>query len=468
MLCRISDAARRYNMFPQGCTVLCGVSGGADSMAMLCALLALREALGIREVVAAHVNHGLRGAESDRDEAFVRTFAHARGIRYFCASVDVKNEARQTKEGIEQAARRLRYAFFEQAAAQAGAQRIATAHTADDNLETVLINLSRGAGLDGLSGIPPVRGSIVRPLLEVSREQVLAYLSETGVTYVEDSTNSDTAYTRNLMRHRVVPVLKSRNPSVCRAVSSMTQLLRRDGDYLDLQTRQAFDALVEDSPDGASARVCPLCALHPALSSGVCRLLYEAAGGKPGALSYQHTESLLALARSHAPSGSVCLPGGISARRMNDRLFLGKPTGAAPTFTPFPLRIDENRRIGDTNYFINARMAENNEFIHNSFNTFYINYDIICTGVFVRPRRPGDRFSLPGRGVSKSIKKLFIEAKIPLFLRECVPVLAAGDEVLAVAGFGLSEKYAASGAQQALRVSITESSPSADFADNMV
>ncbi len=468
MLCRISDTTRRYNMFPQGCTVLCGVSGGADSMAMLCALLELQGTLGIGEVVAAHLNHCLRGAESDRDEEFVRAFAHARDIRFFSARADVNAAVSQTKEGVEQAARRLRYDFFELTAAQTGATRIATAHTADDNLETVLMNLCRGAGVDGLCGIPPVRGNIVRPLLEVSREQVLDFLSGAGVTYIEDSSNSDTAYTRNLLRHRVVPVLKSRNPSLCRTVSSMVKLLRRDADYLSAQTQQAFDGIAEISPDGVSVRVRALCALHPAISSGVCRLLYEAAGGAPGALSYRHTETLLALAHSGGPSDRICLPSGMTARRINDRLFWGKPTAPPATFEPFLLKEGENRRIGNTNYLICVRKAEKNEFVHNSLNTFYINCAIICDGIFVRPRRAGDRFSLPGRGISKSIKKLFIEAKIPLFLRETVPVLASADEVLAVAGFGLSEKFAAVSPENALRVSIVDFSVSADSADNIV
>ena len=190
---------RRTKLFSAGDRVICAVSGGADSMAMLWCLHCLKSELSIR-VEAAHFNHRLRGAESDRDEAFVREFCASHGI---ALTVGAANPEDYGASGVEETARRLRYAFFE----TLDCDRLAPAHTADDNAETVLVNLLRGTGLRGLCGIPPVRGRIVRPLLFARRQNILDYLRTEGVAFVEDSTNGQDAYLRNRLRHHVLPLL---------------------------------------------------------------------------------------------------------------------------------------------------------------------------------------------------------------------------------------------------------------------
>ena len=200
MKAEVARFCREEGLFSAGDRVVCALSGGADSMAMLWCLHSLQAGLGIT-VSAAHFNHRLRGAEADRDEAFVRAFCAGRGIALTVGSADVAQYAKDHGQSLEEAARECRYAFLR----ALPCDKLATAHTADDNAETVLLHLLRGSGLRGLCGIPPRRGSIVRPLLSVTREQVTAFLRAENIAWVEDSTNAEEFCTRNRLRRRVLP-----------------------------------------------------------------------------------------------------------------------------------------------------------------------------------------------------------------------------------------------------------------------
>ena len=218
MVEQVKQTIAAYDMLRSGEPVLVALSGGADSVALLHAL----RALGY-PVQAFHLNHCLRGAESDRDEAFCRALCVRLGVELTVERVDVAAAAREQGNGVEETARRMRYARLQDAAQ---GMKIATAHTADDNLETVLFHLVRGTGPKGLAGIPPVRGRIIRPMLRVERMQIEEYLASIGQDYVTDSTNADDAYTRNRIRHTVVPALREIQPSAAQAAARLGDLLR--------------------------------------------------------------------------------------------------------------------------------------------------------------------------------------------------------------------------------------------------
>ena len=225
MLETIKALTTEYDMLPRGGTVLCAVSGGADSMCLLHLLHTWAGEGGFR-VAAAHYNHNLRGAESDRDAAFVAEWCAGQDIPCVIGAGDVAHEARARGLGVEETARQMRYEFLRGAADAMGCGRIATAHSADDNLETLLLHLVRGAGLHGLAGIPPRRGVVVRPLLTTSRAEIVAYLEANGVAHVEDSSNTDEGYARNRIRRQVVPVLRQLNPRLTEsAAETMGYLL---------------------------------------------------------------------------------------------------------------------------------------------------------------------------------------------------------------------------------------------------
>ena len=230
MLNKLLAFVRKYNLITPGERVVCAVSGGADSVALLFALYLLREKLDIT-LSAAHFNHNLRDAESDEDETFVRQLCSRYDIPLNVGSAQVT----AGKKGLEAAAREARYAFF---ATLPG--KIATAHTADDNAETVLLHLIRGTGLKGLGAIAPMRGNIIRPMLDVTRQEVEDFLAEYHLQYRQDSSNDTDTFLRNRIRHHVMPLLKQENPKICENLSAMAQRLRLDEQAL--QEMAQFDA----------------------------------------------------------------------------------------------------------------------------------------------------------------------------------------------------------------------------------
>ena len=227
---------RRWDMLPQGGTVLCALSGGLDSMTLLHILSILREETGF-QVAAAHFHHGLRAA-ADRDQEFVRDWCRRRGVPLACGRGDTLALARREGLSVEDAARKLRYAFLEEAAADMGADRTATAHHREDNAETLLLHLLRGAGTQGLGGIPPVRGRVVRPLLEVSRGEIEACAARNGIPHVEDETNGDAAYTRNRVRLEVLPLLEEISPGCAGRIAAAAVLLREENAYLQREAEK--------------------------------------------------------------------------------------------------------------------------------------------------------------------------------------------------------------------------------------
>ena len=430
---QISDCLTQLGLTRQGGKVLCAVSGGADSMCLLSALLRLS-----LDLSCAHFNHRLRGDESERDARFVEEFCLRNGIEFHLGYGDVAEYAAENGLGTEDAARRLRYAFLEETAIKSEASYIATAHTADDNLETMLMNLVRGAGSRGMSGIPPRRGRIIRPLLFATRGQVEEYLTQRGVSWVEDSSNATDNYTRNRVRHHIIPALHEINSSAAKHALETARLIREDDEYIS-SLAAAFLA----EHEGVS--VIALLNLPDAVSSRVLRI---ASGVK---LSAVHVRALMKLCESGSPSGELDIPG-IRARREYDRLIFD---GESPCcIEPFELTIGETAGITGTELKISSKEVEVCPEIYNSLTTFYFHIDSICGNITVRQRAVGDKIKLVGKNGSTSLKKLFIDKRIPRSQRESIPVLADDNGPIAVFGFGASVPHTAKQGEKALFVKI--------------
>lgn len=278
---------------PGGGRVCVALSGGADSVSLLIVLNELREELGA-ELFACHLNHGLRGEESDRDERFCRGLCEKLGIPLYTRKISVSELAKK-HESIEQAARRERYAFFEEALSHFGANTLATAHNANDNAETVLLNMSRGTGLKGLCGIPPVRSfaagkyRVIRPLINCLRAEIEAFLRERGQDCVTDATNLSEDYTRNRIRRRIIPELAEINPSVIAVIGRMTGNLRADSDFLDSLAEKALAAARE----GRGWNAAKLSALPDPIKARAIRRILITGGIEPSALRIETAAGLL-------------------------------------------------------------------------------------------------------------------------------------------------------------------------------
>ena len=423
MRCKALETIRRNAMLQSG-HVLAAVSGGADSVSLLHLLRSLRETFGF-SLEAAHVHHGLRGEEADRDEAFVRALCRAWDVPLHVLHADVAAEAAKTGESLEACGRRVRYAYFDSLAAG----EIATAHTRDDNAETMLLHLTRGSGLRGLCGIPPVRGNIIRPLLDCTRADVESYCAEHGLDYVTDSTNLCDTFARNRVRLAALPALRTINPAVSDALARCAATLTRDADYLDAQT----DALLAKAKRRFGYDAQTLRQAHPALRSrAAASVLASSMRAVPQA---HHIEQCLRLldtggAVQTERGTTVCVYGGLLYVRTPLREPWTAPIEGDTAVLPFG-RVE-----------IQRLSAENIQNIHKDMLPNCLCCDTIASDVFFRSRREGDRMTRVHASGSKSMKKLMEEQGIPACRRNDVPILTDGTNVLWAQGIGCDARYA--------------------------
>ena len=393
MLNKLRTFNREQQLIARGDRIVCAVSGGADSMALLFCLYLLKDEWEL-DLSAAHFNHHLRGEESNRDEQFVRDFCKGYGIPLYTGEAQVVTGPK----GLEAAAREARYAFLKNLPG-----KIATAHTADDNAETMLMHLIRGTGLKGLGGIMPRNGNVIRPILNATREDVENFLTEYCVDHITDSSNNTDDFLRNRLRHQVMPLLKAENPRLAENLSATALRLRQD--------EQALESLAASQDPG---NVAALRAMAPAVRARALEHFLKSCGiREPEAPHIALAESLVF---SENPSARGSFPGGITICRNYGVLQKLNPTASAQ-------------------YHLEVTDAEE---ICNNSDTF----TAVTQGtIYIRSRQSGDSIRLPGG--SKSIKKLFIDKKIPAPERNAVPVVCDDLGIIGIGGIGVNQDRAA-------------------------
>ncbi len=403
--------------------VLLGLSGGADSSLLLHILVDL----GL-VVSAAHLHHGIRQEEADRDERFCRDLCASLSVPFVSEHINVPRLAEQRRKGLEEMAREERYDFLHRVAGRDGTPFIVTAHNADDNLETVLFHLTRGTALKGLCGIPPRRGAILRPLLSCEKEQILKACDEKGIPFVTDSTNGDTHYARNYIRCEILPRMKTLNPGVVRASSRMTALLSED---------EALLTAMADRHDLSQGRAA-LSALPRALLTRV--LLREArhAGLSP---EHRHIEEAVKAIRSHSPRLHLSLPGGTLAVDRDTLSFQGCQRETEPYYLPLSPGLNP-LPSGAALYWSTGRATDDEEIIQ--LKNIYklsinasLNSATIKNALYVRSRWPGDVYRYGG--LTRRIKKLLQAQKTTATERSAIPLIANDAEILWIPGFPVAD-----------------------------
>lgn len=400
--------------------VIVAFSGGADSTCLL-SLFCTTAARGDfpYPLAAAHLNHGLRGAEAARDARFCAEFCRARGIPCFCETADVAALAKSTHRGIEETARSARYAFFDRLLAENAAYTaVATAHNKNDLCETMLFHLSRGTGLDGLCSIPARRESIVRPLLDVRRDEILAYLAAAGQDYVTDSTNLSALYSRNHIRHAVLPALTAVAPQAVDSMARTAKLLRADADYLDAEARRIYPTIVKGGAlDTEKAQN-----IHRALLSRVLRMLYnESCGTVPGCT---HIDALCDKILAGCRDFRLSLPGAAAAASHGHLRFSAAECGVQDFSLPLRPNVPVTLPWGETLLLTRGEMPEGFPGVPAAvFAAAAFDGDIV-----VRSRRDGD--TIRYFGITHKAKRVIADAKLTPPEKVRLFFLAAGDTVL--------------------------------------
>ena len=417
---------KQNEMFEAGDVVGVAVSGGADSMSLLHFLCEHSEDLEI-SVVAITIDHMLRGARSIGDALFVKTWCKERGISCWKFSVDSPKICDEKGIGVEEGAREGRYSVFDKLIDENRVDKIALAHHLSDQAETVLMHILRGAGLNGASGMEPVRGKYVRPFLNVSKDDIVRYCSMNDIEYVEDETNSDTRYNRNYLRNVVLPQLKMRWEGVEQNLVNFSRACKEDNDYILSQV--SHDGIIY----GDGLVKIPLIYFYYD-SSVLNRILFSCLEKLSITRDIERKHLDLIKSLKNSPNGSkVTLPASLIAQREYDYITLFKKE--TPDIIPEYDLITGKINFGEV-FEINTKRTKKFDF---SSGKLYMDVHKVPDGAKWRVRRAGDMFTKFGGG-TKSLKDYFIDKKIPNRIRPFIPVLASGNEILCIAGIEISEK----------------------------
>lgn len=413
---KADNTARKYKMLDNAAVVYAGFSGGADSTALLLALNALKGRYGYT-LRAVHINHNIRGEESSRDQRFCEELCRKLGIDIDVRQVDAVGFSRDNRLSLEEGARKLRYDIF---GSLEGV--IALAHNLNDSAETVLFNLARGTGIKGLCGIPPVRGRIVRPLIECTRGEIEQYLADMGQGFVTDSTNLSDDYTRNKIRHNIIPLMEDIHGGFCGNILRMTENLRADCEYLDMQAEKESDN--------------DLRGMHPALRRRVIMNILRKNMLEPSDMRIRSLEEIA------LSGGKINLSGDIFAIAENGRIYIKKLTKERIIFEDTPVKIGENDFLCDKKVIIGENNCENtlyDDIVHKKSTNDCMDCDKIQGSVLLRNRRDGDSFVRANRDFTSSLKKLMNE-KYAAGERDFIPILADDSGIIWVEGFGVADR----------------------------
>ena len=450
---------KQYDMMQKGDSVLVGVSGGPDSMALLHSLMALSDFMGLRLGVA-HLNHCLRQKASNDDEKFVKSVAKKHGLPVFIEKKDILQEREKAGLSLEEAGREARYFFFNTVCRKKSFDKIAVGHHQDDNAELILLNLLRGSGPVGIGGIPPVRKNIIRPLIQTPRTEIIDYLRSRKIDYVIDQSNDDEQFARNKIRHQLLPLLKNTyNPKISQAINRLGAILQSEEEWINALTTPLFNQAVlhlDDQKIRLSVSV--LLNFHMAAQRRIIRKAILEIKGDLRRITYSHIDSILHLINKDFTDAHLDLPDQIRILKQADHLIIQKEIKNLRIAKP----PEKNLKPPVFAYLVSRSAAESEDFIYiheiktritfsktdraliqnlsgQGGQTAFFDWEILRFPLIIRNFRPGDRFSPIGLSGTQKLKKFFINNKIKLFERAAIPIFLSGDMIVWVGGFRIAD-----------------------------
>ncbi|MFZ5987987.1 MAG: tRNA lysidine(34) synthetase TilS [Bacillota bacterium] len=448
MIDNIIKTIEKYKIIANGDSILAGVSGGPDSVCLLHILSSLREDMNIK-VFAVHVNHMLRGAESDEDEKYVKDLCAKLSIPLKTEHIDIKKSAKERGLSLEEAGREERYRLFGSMADNIGADKIAVAHNKNDQAETILMNIIRGTGLDGLKGMDYIRGRIIRPLLDIKREEIENYCNVHRLNPRIDSSNLETVYTRNKIRLEVIPYInKLFDADIVHSISKMSELIKSDSDFIEQNMEELYNKAVKKIDDGEiTLNLSVLSRYHMAAKRRVIRNSIKEVKGNIKGIENIHIENINDLIEGGKVGSELHLPGGIRVKKSYEILtvYLFKHRAPALDFDeriniPGTTVIKELKSVIEA-WLIDIEDVKGCKTFQNHSMTQFFDYNSLDEGINVRNRREGDKFKpLKSKG-TKKLKEYFIDCKIPREIRDQLPLIARDKEVVWVIGYKISDKF---------------------------
>lgn len=417
-------------MISNGDIIVVGVSGGADSVALLYALNSLKKTYNI-DLICAHLNHGIRDGEAIRDMEYVKSLSLKLNIKCFFKSISIPEISKQQKISEELCGRNERYKFFQEIACKCNATKIAVAHNKNDSVETVLIKLSRGCSLNGLRGISPVNNNIIRPLIQTERTEIEKYLKDNNINYMTDSTNLENVYTRNIIRNKIIPELQNINPGFISTVFNNSTCIAVDDDYIEQQASKYYKKCVQTINNCVVVDLNVIQDLHNSLKNRIILYAISLLKGSKINIESKHINILTNIGKT---GKRIDISSDIKARTEYGKLIL---CTEHPDFVEYEFEAET-----DKEYFISGKSIKLQIIDHTELrkNGMYISADNI-SNITIRNRRDGDEFVPSGMNSHKKLSRYFIDAKIPECIRNSTPLLCVNGEIAAVIGYRISNKY---------------------------
>lgn len=441
MIKKVLKTIEKYNLLENGDRVVVALSGGPDSTALLAVLVTIARQMDLTLIVA-HFNHGLRGRESNADEKFSRDLAKKMGLFFCSGKMDKKNN----KKGIspEDFYRRQRYNFLDKVAKDNRAQKIALGHNLQDQAETVLLNLLRGSGLEGLKGFLPKRdGKFIRPLMETSRQEIISFLGKAGISYCQDSSNKNMMHLRNQIRGELIPYLKEKyNPKIEENLARMAEILRMEDEFIQKQVAEALRSpFVQSSQNRVLLKIDFLNKLSPAIRLRLFKTILEDLSPKKNGITFLHVKSMDDLTKKSESGKKVVLPVKIEARREYDNLILERKTARFKQVKyEYSMNIPGAVYIKEKNLTVKAKVIKKRNVDLGSKNIIYLDWDKVKRPVFIRNRRDGDWFQPLGMTGRQKIKDYFIDHKIPVHERDKIMLLVDKLSVICIENMHLNDR----------------------------